>query len=258
MDLECKICKNESKLLFTAKVLKKYNVSYFQCTNCDFVQTETPFWLDEAYSSALGAEDTGVLKRNNYIANIASFLISLYFNKKGVFLDYAGGYGIFTRLMRDKGFDFYWVDPYAENLVARGFEWNSVKKADLVTSLEAFEHFEDPNKQIDEILKISKNVLFTTQLFPKSVSKPNDWWYFSLDGGQHIAFHTFKSLSIIAKRNQLNFYSNGKSVHLFTEKKLNPFIFNLLIKVAGTKLNSVLQFNPESKTESDMKMILLK
>ncbi len=38
------------------------------------------------------------------------------------FLDYAGGYGVFTRLMRDIGFDFYWHDPYTQNLFANGFE----------------------------------------------------------------------------------------------------------------------------------------
>ena len=31
---------------------------------CDFLQTEEPFWLKEAYESAIGITDTGIIKRN--------------------------------------------------------------------------------------------------------------------------------------------------------------------------------------------------
>ena len=255
---KCKICNSESKFLFNEMILNKYNIDYYRCLNCGFVQTEFPYWLKEAYASALGNEDTGILKRNYYISTITSLLLTTFFNKDGHYLDFAGGYGIFTRLMRDKGFNFFWSDPYAENLVARGFEWDFNKKADLVTSIEAFEHFDKPLEQISEILQISKNVLFTTQLFPFPTPKPKNWWYYSFAGGQHIAFHTKKSLNLIAIQHGLNFYTNGKSVHFFTEKKLNPLFFNLIIKIAGTKVGSILSNTADSLTESDMKMILLK
>jgi hypothetical protein len=29
--------------------------------------------------------------------------------------------------MRDAGFDFYWNDPYAENIFAKSFEYNGEK-----------------------------------------------------------------------------------------------------------------------------------
>ena len=50
---KCKICDSNSHYFATAKVLQKYNVDYFQCSNCGFVQTEEPYWLDEAYSEAI-------------------------------------------------------------------------------------------------------------------------------------------------------------------------------------------------------------
>ena len=57
--------------------------------------------------------------------------------------NYAGGYGIFTRMMRDIGFDFYWLDKYADNLLTNGFEYNKKihKKIEAITSFESFEHF---------------------------------------------------------------------------------------------------------------------
>jgi hypothetical protein len=45
---------------FRHTVLRKYDVQYFQCGGCGFLQTETPYWLDEAYSSAIVTADTGI------------------------------------------------------------------------------------------------------------------------------------------------------------------------------------------------------
>lgn len=120
--MNCKICNQTAQYLFNAKILKKYNIAYFHCDNCGFLQTEEPYWLDEAYVEPIDISDTGCLQRNIYISKLLTIIILLFFNKDGKFLDYAGGYGILVRLMRDYGFDFYWYDKYAENIFAKGFE----------------------------------------------------------------------------------------------------------------------------------------
>lgn len=51
--MTCKICGKENKFIFKAKILKKYDVSYFHCENCGFLQTEEPHWLSEAYKSPI-------------------------------------------------------------------------------------------------------------------------------------------------------------------------------------------------------------
>jgi len=38
-------------------------------------------------------------------------------NPDGIFLDYAAGYGLFVRLMRDAGYNFRWSDLYCQNLL---------------------------------------------------------------------------------------------------------------------------------------------
>ena len=52
-NVHCKVCGSISCKFDNAKVLNKYNVKYFQCSNCGFVQTENPYWLAEAYKEAM-------------------------------------------------------------------------------------------------------------------------------------------------------------------------------------------------------------
>ena len=65
--MKCKICGENSPKIFEKKVLVKYEVSYHQCSNCQFVQTEESFWLDEAYKSAITSLDIGILLRNTFL-----------------------------------------------------------------------------------------------------------------------------------------------------------------------------------------------
>lgn len=120
--MTCKICNQQTKTLFRAKIMNKYEISYFYCEYCGFLQTEEPYWLNKAYSESINISDIGYLQRNIHLAQKITILLSLFFDKNGKFLDYAGGYGVFVRLMRDIGFDFYWDDKYTPNLFAKGFE----------------------------------------------------------------------------------------------------------------------------------------
>ena len=44
------MCNSNSDFVFSNKVLGKYDVAYYKCSNCESLQTETPYWLDEAYA----------------------------------------------------------------------------------------------------------------------------------------------------------------------------------------------------------------
>ena len=105
--MTCKICSKENKVIFSGEILKKYKVDYFYCDTCKFLQTEEPYWLNEAYKYPINIYDTGYMFRNIYYSKRLTILLSVMFSKNGSFLDYAGGYGVFVRLMRDNGFDFY-------------------------------------------------------------------------------------------------------------------------------------------------------
>jgi 2-polyprenyl-3-methyl-5-hydroxy-6-metoxy-1,4-benzoquinol methylase len=229
MNENCKICNSNAIKIFSGRILNKYNIDYFQCDNCRFIQAESPYWLKEAYSSAIASTDIGLVSRNLSFQNITSWIIKSYFDYNSKFLDYAGGYGIFVRLMRDKGFDFYRQDIYCENHFAKYFdicELNTGTKFELVTAFEVFEHLVDPIEEINKIFEYTDVVFFSTELQPKiKMNSTADWWYFAEETGQHISFYTIKTLKIIAKKTNCYLYSNNYNLHILTKKKLNsnPF-----------------------------------
>jgi len=247
--MQCKICNQHTHQIFTAKILNKYDINYFHCEHCGFLQTEEPYWLDEAYSESINLSDTGYLQRNITLSKKVTILLSLFFNRNGKFLDYAGGYGVFVRLMRDIGFDFYWFDKYTPNLFARGFEHQDGFYYEAITSFESLEHFVEPIKEIENMLSKTKNLIFSTELLPSPVPKPEDWWYYGLDHGQHIYFYSEKTFEFIATKYNLN-YANLGGLHLLTEKKISNLKLKVL-KLSRFGLHKLLQKQLKSKNWDD-------
>lgn len=221
--MNCKICKAPSSVQFTRQVMGKYPVQYHLCNACSFMQTDTPFWLEEAYSAAITSLDIGLLDRNIWLRDELVRVIDACFPYANTFLDYAGGYGVFVRLMRDKGFNFYRQDPFCENIFAKNFDSADAghSKFDVVTAFEVFEHFADPLPEIEKILALSNTLVFSTTLQPANAADLNTWWYIAEETGQHVAFYTEKSLESIAKRFNKNFYTNKNNLHIFTDLQLS-------------------------------------
>ncbi|MBN4073773.1 class I SAM-dependent methyltransferase [bacterium AH-315-E07] len=236
--------------------MEKYLVKYYRCGHCGFIQTEAPYWLDEAYGESINITDTGIIRRNLQFGNIVASLLYLLFNQRGRYLDYAGGYGIFTRIMRDIGFDFYWQDKHTQNLVARGFEFCGETPVELLTSFEVFEHFVQPLDEIEKMLSLSGTLLFSTMLIPKHLPKPGKWWYYGLEHGQHIALYEYKTLVYIAKKYGLNLCSNKKNIHMFSKKRVSPFWFKMIVLLGRVGFGFYVKTRMQSKTQSDMDLLL--
>ncbi|MBS1486820.1 MAG: class I SAM-dependent methyltransferase [Bacteroidetes bacterium] len=197
------------------------------------MQTEKPYWLTEAYQNPINLTDTGIVLRNLRLSRIVTSLLVLFFDHKKEFVDYAGGFGLFTRLMRDKGFDFYWTDPFTKNELARGFESAPDKKYHVATSFESFEHFENPSDELQKIVAIADNIILSTELLPQPIPRIHDWWYYAPEHGQHIAFYTKVAFQKLAEKNK-KFYYNLDNVHLLTERKLS-WLAELLLKFKYAK-----------------------
>lgn len=228
--MKCKICNVQTENFSRATLANEFVVDYFRCPNCGFIQTEEPYWLDKVYNSAIADSDIGLIQRNILLSQVIKAIISTLFDSNGRFLDYGGGYGIFVRILRDLGYDFYRYDKYCPNLFAQGFDADLEKnnKYELITAFELFEHLPNPMVDIGEMLAYSDSIVFSTELIPANTPKPGYWWYYALESGQHISFYTEKSLRIIAKNFGRNYYSNGKSLHMITNKKIFPNVFPIL------------------------------
>lgn len=252
--MQCNVCGKQTTKAFNTTILGKYQIDYFECPNCKFIQTETPYWLKEAYASPINETDTGLLRRNiQFVPRVATLLFFLV-GKDKYFVDYGGGYGVFTRLMRDVGFDYYWTDPHCDNIHARGFSWDKKNQPDAITLFETFEHFVDPRMEIRNLLKITKNIIFSTTLAPEPTPAPESWWYYGREHGQHTALYRASTFRFIANEENVH-YTNFGNLHLFSEKPIRKGMALLLKKGPRITFPIISKFM-KSKTFTDMQQII--
>ncbi len=245
----CRVCSSGvGKPIFTGAIFEN-TVNYFECAVCGYVQTQSPFWLEKAYSSAINNCDTGIMSRNQ--SNVGVILATLSIIKKldETVVDYAGGYGILVRLLRDRGIEALWSDPYCQNLLAVGFEYAN-EKSELVTAFEAFEHFVDPVIEAEKLFSIAPNLLISTNLIASPTPQPEKWWYYGLDHGQHIGFFRVKTLKFIAEKFNKYLLTDGVSYHLFSNKPINSVEWNIKIRIAR-RFPSLYSRKLKSKTWAD-------
>ena len=232
----CRLCGFKTKQIFTRKVLNKYDVKYLWCPNCSLIQTENPYWLSEAYSTAISDADTGILSRNLDLMKKLSIILLYLFGdnaKKYTYLDYGGGYGLLVRLMRDIGFDFYWYDKYSKNIFSKGFEFKN-QPIKAVAAFEVFEHLLIPKELIDFVFKELRadSIIFSTFLYGEKPPRPVDWWYYNFQTGQHISFYNLKTLKYLARKNSMNLLTDGISTHIITKHKKSELCFKILLKIS--------------------------
>ena len=246
--MKCKVCGGSTTPTHTAAILKRYEVEYHLCTNCQYWFTDDAFWLDEAYSEAVSSMDTGTVSRNLYFhRSLAPTLVSLF--GAGPYVDWAGGAGMLVRLMRDTGLDFYWQDAYAENVLAKGLEWDrrrNGRSALAVTAMEVLEHSPDPLPFVQEMLDGGGA---DTLIFSQELHHGPDptWWYLAPECGQHISFYSSRTIEEIGRRLGMQLHS-ARNLHMLTRRDIpkGKFARTLrLSRLAGRlttrKLNSLTQ-----------------
>ncbi|RBW53685.1 class I SAM-dependent methyltransferase [Ruegeria sp. A3M17] len=204
-------------LLFESEVIGRHPAKYFLDESCGYIWVENPTWLEEAYSDAIALTDTGIVARN--LSNLRRVSTAMRANgladARGI--DIGGGYGLFVRGLRDIGLNFHWSDPYAENLLARGFEADDGTYA-VATAFEVLEHLPDPLSYIKEArTKFDFETLFfsATCFDPKDLP-PRDWWYWAFETGQHISFFSEQSLDYMAEQLEMQKVHLRGDLYAFT------------------------------------------
>ena len=190
----CRLCNGATREIFQQKILDKYLVSYQRCEACDSLQTEEPYWIEEAYRDNLAPLDTGAAHRNlNNLA--ASLLVATLFRCRNI-LDYGGGDGLLCRLLRDHGLNAYVDDKYGSPTYALAFTKPDFEAPDLVLSFEVFEHFEHPREELAKMFAMRPGAVFaSTELYREQTQI---WWYLAPETGQHLFFYSARALREIA------------------------------------------------------------
>jgi hypothetical protein len=89
----------------------------------------------------------------------------------------------------------------------------------IVTAFEVVEHLPSLSNFLKEQVVKSDLFVFSTLLREAGAIPSADWWYYTFEIGQHISFHSKKSLSAafeIAKLPMDRLVSHGSDLHAFT------------------------------------------
>lgn len=215
----CRLCNGRTAFVSAMVILGRHEARLFQCPACGYSQFASLHWLEEAYREPITATDLGLLQRCMRRARHLRGLLALAGVASEPVLDWGGGFGVLTRLLRDAGIDCHHWDPHCRNLFANGFEAApSSRRWGAVIALEVMEHLIDPWSFLQEASETSDLLIFSTDLI--SEPPPADWHYYAVEHGQHVGFHSRRSIRLAAKRLGMH-ATSVRSLHVLS-RRLGP------------------------------------
>jgi len=84
----------------------------------------------------------------------------------------------------------------------------------------------NPFDEISRLLDKTSLLFFSTELFSEKSVPPENWHYYYPESGQHIGFFSRLSLSCLAERLGVYFYSDSYFMHAFSKNKYEDNIFH--------------------------------
>lgn len=197
------------------QVLSRLDAELRECGSCGFIFVADPRWLEGSFSSHLNRLDVGSVDRTLLVAQFVRGLMGPSPHRRGWnVLDFGGGDGLLTRLLRDVGVDCRWEDPYCEPVFAVGPPHDEIAHFDLVVMSEVALHLTDPLETFADLVGRADRVLFTATVPPNPI--PSDWWYLMPSTGQHVAFYPTRAVAGLADRLGVHWCSDGTFFHLLS------------------------------------------
>lgn len=199
-------------------------IAYVLCSQCGFsFAPEFATWSLEDFETKIYNADY-VLVDPDYVdarprANATSLLATFGERGRAIrHLDYGGGGGLLSTLLRENGWQAESYDPFVDRSVALP----DLGRFDLVTAYEVFEHVPDVRRLISDLASLLKPdgvVLFSTLLSDGHVSrwKRLGWWYAAPRNG-HISLFSAKSLAALGAIEGFAVGSFSQDLHAYWKK----------------------------------------
>ncbi|MDX1922663.1 MAG: class I SAM-dependent methyltransferase [Alphaproteobacteria bacterium] len=228
----CPVCKAQAKALDVVDFNKNCEektgvflplsgktVYYYHCPNCAFTfAPELMAWSKEEFEKNIYNEEYGIVDPDYLEARPANNAKAIYdtfgqYYQGARHLDYGGGNGLMSKIMREKGWNSTSYDPFVNTDVNPA----DLGKFDFITAFEIFEHVSDVNhliKSLTQLMHPQSVVLFSTLISDTDI-KPNqrlNWWYASPRNG-HISLFSKKSLALLASSVNLKCGSFNNVAH---------------------------------------------
>jgi Methyltransferase domain len=236
VSIPCPICDAASHLAHEYRVLSNRTARLFECSSCGFGFVADPAWLAESFTSQLSRMDVGSADRSLLVAQfVRGLLTGSRKRRKWKVLDFGGGDGLLTRVLRDSGVDCRWQDPYCSPVYMVGPSHDTVPRFDLVVMSEVALHLTEPAATFGSLLDRADRVLFTAVVPPSPI--PADWWYLMPTTGQHVAFYPNDSVAALARRLRASAHSDGRFFHLLSRSRVER---DLAFRVQHTPVTMLL------------------
>ena len=216
MSSTCRLCGAATTNRFKKTILGKHLVEFQECTECDSMQTEEPFWLDESYADGRRYLDINAASRALIWQRLIYGLHRAFEMKSDArLLDWGAGDGLLVRLLRDIGIDARYNDPLAVNQYANGFEADfDDKPFEIVSAFEVWEHLSNPSEELQIALSQQPQIyIASTEIYRQ---QDESWTYLNLMTGRHVFFYSEKAVRYIANKYGYDYYiAKGKRVMLY-------------------------------------------
>jgi SAM-dependent methyltransferase len=195
-------------------------IYYFLCPQCGFCfAPEMQRWPIERFEEKVYNDDY-VKVDPDYIqarpqGNAQSLLQRLPILPAGLrHLDYGGGSGVLSGILKDKGWNSSSYDPFYDKKAAP----EQLGKFDFITAYEVFEHVPDVDvlmQTLSLLLAMDGVIFFSTSVSDGHI-KNNErigWWYISPRNG-HISVFSKQSLIHLSKKYDFQFASDWVGHHI--------------------------------------------
>jgi 2-polyprenyl-6-hydroxyphenyl methylase/3-demethylubiquinone-9 3-methyltransferase len=197
-------------------------VYYYRCSHCRFIFTTAfdDFTKEEFLQYIYNEEyllvdpDYREVRPKGNAATLCSLFSTV---KPGRILDYGGGDGVLTELLRAAGFPLVETyDPFVPRHSAR-----PLGRFDCIVSFEVVEHTTDPAgvfADMNALLADPGVILFSTLIQPADIDNVGlNWWYAGPRNG-HVSLYSKASLAMLVERFGFTFGSFSDGWHvLFRE-----------------------------------------
>jgi hypothetical protein len=229
----CKVCGGEAKsfdIIDFNKSCEAYPfgvsaipVTYRICEQCHFIFTNFfDDFADNQWRTYIYNDDYAAIDPQYRIvrprANARIISAALFGRKAGTIgLDFGGGNGMTTRLLRAKGWAFDSYDPYGVTEMLQ----ERIGRYNFCSAIEVFEHAPDPVRSLEAIVnKASPSelmIMIGTTVHDGLVSDKSrlSWWYAAPRNG-HVSLYSRKSLQLLGETFGLTYSCIGRGPHILT------------------------------------------
>jgi len=199
--IPCRLCGGQARFWNMKRLLGRYDVAYYLCPQCRCLETDAPHWLADAYDVSGVGDDVGAAQRTiDLVLKTSALLDRCGLPKDAECIDFGGGLGLYTRMMRDRGFNFLSYDRYAQPFFSDRHSVKSLtgRSPAVVTAFEVLEHFSNPADDVVQLFESRPALLVaTTELY---TGQDPSWHYFAEGTGQHVFFYSARALTFVARR----------------------------------------------------------